>query len=109
MSKRGALALVTLAHGLGSLSVLAVAPLSPFLLDGLSLSRMEVGLFLPAAYLGGVLMSLPAGWITERRGVRVSLVAGQTITGTMVVLAAMAPCCRRCWPASSSPASDSRC
>ena len=91
MSKRGALALVTLAHGLGSLSVLAVAPLSPFLLDGLSLSRMEVGLFLPAAYLGGVLMSLPAGWITERRGVRVSLVAGQTLTGTMVVLAAMAP------------------
>ncbi len=91
MSKRGALALVTLAHGLGSLSILAVAPLSPFLLDGLSLSRMQVGLFLPAAYLGGVLMSLPAGWVTERRGVRVSLVVGQTLTGVMVVLAAMAP------------------
>lgn len=91
MSKRGALALVTLAHGLGSLSVLAVAPLSPFLLDGLSLSRMEVGLFLPAVYFGGVLMSLPAGWVTEHRGVRLPLVVGQVLTGAMVVLAASAP------------------
>jgi sugar phosphate permease len=90
VSKRGALALVTLAHGLGSVAVLAVAPLSPFLLDGLALSRMEVGLFLPAAYLGGVLMSLPAGWVTERRGVRPSLVAGQVVSGAMVVLAALA-------------------
>lgn len=90
MSKRGALVLVTLAHGLGSLAVLAVAPLSPFLLDGLGLSRMEVGLLLPAAYLGGVLMSLPAGWVTERRGVRPSLVAGQVLTGAMVVVAALA-------------------
>ena len=90
MSKRGALVLVTLAHGLGSMAVLAVAPLSPFLLDGLALSRMEVGLLLPAAYLGGVLMSLPAGWVTERRGVRSSLVAGQVLTGAMVVVAALA-------------------
>ena len=90
MSKRGALVLVTLAHGLGSLAVLAVAPLSPFLLDGLALSRMEVGALLPAAYLGGVLMSLPAGWVTERRGVRPSLVAGQVLTGAMVVVAALA-------------------
>jgi len=70
VSKRGALALVTLAHGLGSLSILATAPLSPFLLDGLALSRVQVGLFLPAAYLGGMLFALPAGWLTERRGVR---------------------------------------
>jgi len=90
VSKRGALVLVTLAHGLGSMAVLAVAPLSPFLLDGLGLSRMEVGLLLPAAYLGGVLMSLPAGWVTERRGVRPSLVAGQVLTGAMVVVAALA-------------------
>jgi len=90
VSKRGALVLVTLAHGLGSLAVLAVAPLSPFLLDGLALSRMEVGLLLPAAYLGGVLMSLPAGWVTERRGVRPSLIAGQVLTGAMVVVAALA-------------------
>jgi MFS transporter, ACS family, hexuronate transporter len=91
VNKRAALALVTLAHGLGSLSILAVAPLSPFLLDGLSLSRVQVGLFLPAAYLGGLLFAVPAGWLTERRGVRWPLVAGQALTGSMVVLAAGAP------------------
>jgi MFS transporter, ACS family, aldohexuronate transporter len=91
VSKRGALALVTLAHGLGSLSILATAPLSPFLLDGLALSRVQVGLFLPAAYLGGMLFALPAGWLTERRGVRWPLVLGQTLTGAMVVLASLAP------------------
>ncbi|HMH51274.1 MAG TPA: MFS transporter, partial [Candidatus Acidoferrum sp.] len=91
MSKRGALALVTLAHGLGSLSILAVAPLSPFLLEGLGLSRVQVGLFLPAAYFGGMLFALPAGWLTERRGVRWPLVLGQALTGAMVVLASLAP------------------
>jgi sugar phosphate permease len=91
VTKRGALALVTLAHGLGSLSILATAPLSPFLLEGLSLSRMQVGLFLPAAYLGGMLFALPAGWLTERRGVRWPLAFAQTLTGGMVVLASLAP------------------
>jgi len=91
VSKRGALALVTLAHGLGSLSILAVAPLSPFLLEGLGLSRVQVGLFLPAAYFGGMLFALPAGWLTERRGVRWPLVLGQALTGAMVVLASLAP------------------
>ena len=91
MTKRGALGLVTLAHGLGSLSILAVAPLSPFLLEGLSLTRVQVGFFLPAAYLGGMLFALPAGWLTERRGVRWPLCGGQALTGIMVVLAALAP------------------
>ena len=38
------LALVTLAHALGALSVLAVAPLAPFLLESLQLTRAQVGL-----------------------------------------------------------------
>src|SRR5689334_5570288 len=63
MSRWGILALVTASHGLGALSVLAVAPLAPFLLDALHLSRAQVGWFLPAVYLGGVLMALPAGWL----------------------------------------------
>ena len=91
MTKGGALGLVTLAHGLGSLSILAAAPLSPFLLEGLGLSRVQVGLFLPAAYLGGMLFALPAGFLTERRGVRWPLALGQMLTGTMVVLASLAP------------------
>jgi MFS transporter, ACS family, aldohexuronate transporter len=83
------LALMSSAHGLGSLAALAVAPLTPFLLDGLGLSRMQIGLCVPAVYLGGVAMSLPAGWLTERFGVAPLLVAGLTLTGAAVALAAL--------------------
>src|SRR5687767_8391165 len=87
MSPRLVLALVTLAHALGALSVLAVAPLAPFLLESMALSRVQVGLFLPAVYLGGVLMALPAGILTDRLGVRATLGLGQVIIGVMVMLA----------------------
>src|SRR6059036_4348749 len=83
------LALVTLAHALGALTALAVAPLAPFLLESLALSRVQVGLFLPAVYLGGVLMALPAGWLTDRLGVRRTLGLGQALTGAMVALAGL--------------------
>ena len=82
------LTLVTAAHGLGAFSVLAVAPLSPFLLDALGLSRAQIGLLFPAIYLGGVLTSLPAGWLTDRLGVRLTLTLGQTVTGAAMALAA---------------------
>lgn len=91
ISRWAILALVTLAHALGSVSVLSVALLSPFLLDSLHLSRAQIGLLLPASYLGGVLMSLPAGWLTDRLGVRLTLVLGQGLTGAMVSLAALSP------------------
>ncbi|HKB25266.1 MAG TPA: MFS transporter [Methylomirabilota bacterium] len=83
------LTLATLAHALGALAALAVAPLSPLLLDAFGLSRLQVGLLLPAVYLGGVLMSLPAGWLTDRFGVRGNLGLGQVLTGAMVILAAL--------------------
>jgi len=89
MSRWPILALVTVAHGLGALAVLAVAPLSPFLLDALQLTRAQVGWFLPAVYLGGVLMSLPAGWLTDRLGVRATLGLGQLVIGGGVILAAL--------------------
>src|SRR5262245_3946139 len=78
------LALVTGAHTLGAVSVLAIAPLSPLVLEDLGLRRAQIGLFLPAIYLGGVLMSLPAGWITDRLGARLTLCLGQCLTALMV-------------------------
>src|SRR5512145_1009722 len=83
------LALVTLAYAGTALSALAVAPLAPFLVTALGLSRGQLGLLLPAVYLGGVLMSLPAGWLTDRLGVRVTLALGQALTGAMVGLAGL--------------------
>jgi ACS family hexuronate transporter-like MFS transporter len=90
MSRWAVLVLITLAHALGALAVLSVAPLSPFLLDALHLSRAQVGLLLPAVYLGGVLMSLPAGWLTDRLGVRLTLGAGQAVIGLLMLVAALA-------------------
>src|SRR3989442_15384515 len=100
MSRWAVLVLVTLAHAFGALAVLSVASLSPFLLDALHLSRAQVGLLLPAVYLGGVLMSLPAGWLTDRLGVRVTLGGGQTVIGVLVLLAAPA---RRLGPPPACP------
>jgi len=85
------LALATLSHGLGAFTALAVAPLSPFLLEALGLSRGHVGFFIPAVYLGGVAMSLPAGWLVDRLGVRATLALGQLLLGATVVIAAWAP------------------
>jgi sugar phosphate permease len=90
MSRWTVLTVVTLAHGLGALSVLSVAPLAPVLLDALALTRAQVGLFLPAVYLGGVLMALPAGWLTDRLGVRLTLGGGLLLIGALVAAAALA-------------------
>jgi sugar phosphate permease len=84
-----ALALATTAHGAGSFAMLCVAPLSPFFVDALGLTRAQVGLFLPAAYLGGVLMAIPAGWLTDSLGVRLTLTVGLAVIGVMVVLGAL--------------------
>src|SRR5256886_4450288 len=85
MSRWAVLVLITLAHALGALAVLSVAPLSPFLLDALHLSRAQVGLLLPAVYLGGVLMSLPAGWLTDRLRVGVPPGGRQAAIGALVL------------------------
>lgn len=85
------LGLVTLTFALAAMTALAVAPLAPFLVDSLRLSRAQVGFFLPATYLGGVLMALPAGWLVDRLGVRRTLALGQALIGAMVALAAAAP------------------
>src|SRR5262245_8526261 len=82
---------MSLAHALGSLAALAVAPLAPFLVDGLQLSRVEIGLFLPAVYLGGVLMSLPAGSLTERYGVGRPLVGGLVLIAGAIGLTVIVP------------------
>jgi hypothetical protein len=60
MSRPPILSLVTLAHGLGALSVLAVAPLAPFLLQALRLTRAQVGWFLPSTAA-----SRSEGWSTR--------------------------------------------
>ncbi len=41
--------------------MLGISPLSPSLVDGFGLTRLQVALIVPAIYLGGLLFSLPGG------------------------------------------------
>jgi len=86
-SRWAILLLLTGAHALSAAAALAVAPLAPVLLDALDLTRAQIGLLVPAIYLGGVLMSMPAGWITDRLGVRATLAAGLLLEAAMIALA----------------------
>ena len=62
----------------------AVAPLSPFLIEGLSLSKFEVGLLVSASALGYMAFQLPAGWLVDRVGVRRMLLVGPLVAGVFV-------------------------
>src|SRR4051812_44367732 len=48
----------------------AISPLAPFLVDDLKLARADIGLLVTAAYLGGVLVLVIAGRLSDRFGVR---------------------------------------
>lgn len=71
--------------------MLGVSPLSPRLLEAFALSRLEVGLLLPAVYIGGFVFALPGGYLADRVGVRAAFVGGLLITGGPLVGAALAP------------------
>jgi MFS transporter, ACS family, hexuronate transporter len=62
----------------------AVAPLSPFLIEGLSLSKFEVGLLVSASALGYMAFQLPAGWLVDRVGVKRMLFVGPFVAGVFV-------------------------
>lgn len=62
-----------------------VAPLSPFLIEGLSLSRFEVGLLVSASAFGYMAFQIPAGWLVDRVGVRKMLLVGPLVAGSFVL------------------------
>jgi predicted MFS family arabinose efflux permease len=84
------LAFLTAAYAAGAFGVLGVSPLSPALLVAFGLSRFEVGLLLPAVYVGGLLVSLPAGRLADRFGARVCLIGGLALCGFMLAAGAAA-------------------
>jgi sugar phosphate permease len=65
---------------------LAIPPLIPFFQPELKLTYSQVGSLMTFLYLGAILMSLPAGSITDRLGVKKTLVFSQIFTGFFVAL-----------------------
>jgi predicted MFS family arabinose efflux permease len=85
------LTVLTGAYGLGAFGMLGVSPLTPSLVDGFALSRLDVAFIVPSVYLGGLLFSLPGGHLADRWGVRPTLLGALALGGVGLLAAALAP------------------
>src|SRR5262249_28245261 len=85
------LAILTGSYAAGAFGMLRISPLSPSLVAGFRLTRLEVALMVPAIYLGGLLFSLPAGRLADRIVVRPSLLGGLIVGAAGLAVGAAAP------------------
>jgi MFS family permease len=85
------LTVLTCAYGLGAFGMLGASPLTPSLVDGFTLSRLDVAFIVPSVYVGGLLFSLPGGHLADRWGVRPTLLGALALGGLGLLAAALAP------------------
>ncbi|HUF56726.1 MAG TPA: MFS transporter [Thermohalobaculum sp.] len=83
------LAILTTSYGAGAFGMLGMSPISPSLAEGFGLTRFQVGLIIPAIYLGGLLFSLPGGRFADRIGVRPSLLGGLAVGAGGLLVASL--------------------
>ena len=91
MRRWSLLTVLTCAYGLGAFGMLGVSPLTPSLVDGFALTRLDVAFIVPSVYVGGLLFSLPGGHLADRWGVRPTLLGALAIGGVGLLAAALAP------------------
>ncbi|MFQ5893451.1 MAG: MFS transporter [Nitrospinota bacterium] len=87
----GILALIFAVQAVANVGPLGLPAIAPLIRDDLALSLTQAGSFLPAYYVGPILMSFPAGWLADRWGIRRTMVIGQLLLGLGLLAAAMAP------------------
>ena len=85
------LAILTGSYGAGAFGVLGISPLSPSLVAGFGLSRLQVAFIVPSIYLGGLLFSLPGGRLADRLGARPSLLGGLIVGAAGLAIGALSP------------------
>ncbi len=85
------LGLLTTSYGAGAFGMLGISPLSPSLVDGFSLTRLQVAFLVPSIYLGGLLFSLPAGRLADRLGVRPSFLGGLALGAAGLLAGTLSP------------------
>jgi MFS transporter, ACS family, hexuronate transporter len=71
--------------------MLGISPLSPSLMAGFGLTRLQVAFLVPSIYLGGLLFSLPGGRLADRVGVRPSLLGGLLLGAGGLSAGALSP------------------
>ena len=92
MSNRWAvLALIMAAQTMANVGPLGIPSIAPLIREGLGLSVTQAGSFLSAYYIGPVLMSLPAGWLADRWGVRGAMALGQALIAIGLGAVVVAP------------------
>jgi MFS transporter, ACS family, hexuronate transporter len=82
---------LTISYGAGAFGMLGLSPLSPSLVDGFHLTRLQVAFIVPSIYLGGLLFSLPGGRLADRVGVRPSFLGGLALGSIGLLAAALSP------------------
>jgi MFS transporter, ACS family, aldohexuronate transporter len=85
------LAILTASYGAGAFGMLGLSPLSPSLVDGFGLTRLEVAFIIPSIYVGGLFFSLPGGRLADRIGVRPSLLGGLGLGAAGLLAGAFSP------------------
>ena len=85
------LAILTASYGAGAFGMLGISPLSPSLVAGFGLSRLQVALIVPSIYLAGLMFSLPGGRLADRLGARPSLLGGLAIGAAGLAIGALSP------------------
>jgi predicted MFS family arabinose efflux permease len=85
------LALIMAAQTMANVGPLGIPSIAPLIRESLGLSVTQAGSFLSAYYIGPVLMSLPAGWLADRWGVRGAMILGQALIAVGLGAVAVAP------------------
>ena len=85
------LALIMAAQTMANVGPLGIPSIAPLIRESLDLSVAQAGSFLSAYYVGPVLMSLPAGWLADRWGVRGTMILGQALIAIGLGVVAVAP------------------
>ncbi|MBI4240531.1 MAG: MFS transporter [Candidatus Rokubacteria bacterium] len=86
----GILALILSVQTVANIGPMGLPAIAPLIRDDLRLSLTQAGSFLSAYYVGPILMSLPAGWLADRWGIRRTMVAGQLLIALGLTAAAFA-------------------
>jgi predicted MFS family arabinose efflux permease len=85
------LALIMAAQTMVNVGPLGIPSIAPLIRESLGLSVAQAGSFLSAYYIGPVVMSLPAGWMADRWGVRRAMILGQALIALGLFGASLAP------------------
>jgi fucose permease len=71
------LALIMAAQVMANVGPLGIPSIAPLIREDLRVSVTQAARFSPRTTSGGVLISLPAGWLADRWGVQGAMILGQ--------------------------------